>query len=181
VIILGGAISPELSRARGSVALNEAAERVTAAADLARRYPAAQIVFSGGSGSLFGGDAEADFVSPLLESFGIARERVTLEGRSRNTAENARLTKELVQPKSGERWLLVTSAYHMPRAIGVFRREGFSIEAYPVDWRSAPGDLASPFAALSAGLARTDAAVHEWLGLAGYRLAGITAELLPRP
>src|SRR5829696_1548858 len=176
VIILGGAISPEVSNGRGGVALNESAERITVAADLARRYPAARIVFSGGSGKLFGGAAESDFVLPLFESFGIARERVTLESRSRNTIENARLTKELLQPKSGERWLLVTSAYHMPRAIGAFRHEGFAVEAYPVDWRTKAADFASPFAVLSAGLARTDAAVHEWLGLTGYWLIGETAE-----
>ncbi|MEA2984301.1 MAG: hypothetical protein QOD94_555 [Alphaproteobacteria bacterium] len=180
IIILGGAISPEVSGARGSLALNEAAERMTVAADLARRYPMARIVFSGGSGQLFGGAAEADFVLPLLESFGIARERITLEGRSRNTAENARFTKELVQPKAGERWLLVTSAYHMPRSIGVFRKEGFAVDPYPVDWRTAgAGDAIRPFAAMSAGLARTDAALHEWLGLLAYRLTGRTAKLLP--
>jgi uncharacterized SAM-binding protein YcdF (DUF218 family) len=180
IIILGGAISPEVSGARGTVALNEAAERMTVAADLARRFPAARIIFSGGSGKLFGGAAEADFVLPLFESFGIARERITLEGRSRNTAENARFTKELVQPKAGERWLLVTSAYHMPRSIGVFRREGFAVDAYPVDWRTAgAGAALTPFTALSAGLARTDAGVHEWLGLLAYRLTGRTATLLP--
>jgi uncharacterized SAM-binding protein YcdF (DUF218 family) len=179
IIVLGGAISPELSKARGSLALNEAAERLTAAADLARRYPAAGIVFSGGSGKLGGGVAEAELVLPLFESFGIARERVTLEGRSRNTAENARFTKQLAQPRPGERWLLLTSAYHMPRAIGVFRRQGFAVEAYPVDWRTKAGDMASPFGTLSAGLARTDTAVHEWLGLLAYRLTGETAQLLP--
>jgi uncharacterized SAM-binding protein YcdF (DUF218 family) len=180
IIILGGAVSPEVSNARGSVAINEAAERITVAADLARRFPSARIIFSGGSGKLFGGAAEADFVLPVFESFGIARERVTLERRSRNTAENARFTKELVQPKAGERWLLVTSAYHMPRSIGVFRNEGFAVDAYPVDWRTAgAADAVRPFGAMSAGLGRTDAALHEWLGLLAYRLTGRTAKLLP--
>jgi len=178
IIILGGAISPELSKARGSLALNESAERMTAAADLARRYPAARIVFSGGSGKLGGGPAEADFVLLLFESFGIARERVMLEAKSRNTAENAQFTKELVQPKSGERWLLVTSAYHMPRSMGAFRRVGFAVEPYPVDWRTGAEDNYA-FSSLSAGLARTDTAIHEWLGLLAYRLTGQTTELLP--
>jgi uncharacterized SAM-binding protein YcdF (DUF218 family) len=178
IIILGGAISPEVSKERASIALNEAAERMTAVADLARRYPAARIVFSGGSGKLGGGIAEAEFVLPLFESFGIAPERVALEGRSRNTAENARFTKELVQPKPGDRWLLVTSAYHMPRAIGVFRREGFAVEAYPVDWRTGAED-SSAFSSLSAGLARTDTALREWVGLLAYWLTGQTTEFLP--
>jgi uncharacterized SAM-binding protein YcdF (DUF218 family) len=178
IVILGGAISPEVSTERGSIALNESAERMTVAADLARRYPAARIVFSGGSGKLGGGPAEADFVMPLFESFGIARERMTLEAKSRNTAENAQFTKELVQPKSGERWLLVTSAYHMPRSMGAFRRAGFAVEAYPVDWRSGADD-SSAFSSLSAGLARTDTALREWVGLLAYWLTGQTTELLP--
>jgi uncharacterized SAM-binding protein YcdF (DUF218 family) len=154
---------------------------MTVVADLARRYPKARIVFSGGSGNLLGGPAEADFVMPLFESFGIARERVTLERRSRNTAENARFSKELVQPGPGERWLLVTSAYHMPRAIGLFRRAGFAVEAYPVDWRTGAGDDAAPFVALSAGLARTDAALREWVGLVAYKITGQSDEFWPGP
>jgi uncharacterized SAM-binding protein YcdF (DUF218 family) len=180
IVILGGAISPEVSRERGSVALNESAERMTATADLARRYPQTRIVFSGGGNHLGGGSAEADFVLPLFDSFGIARERVTLEGRSRNTAENAQFTKELVLPKKGERWLLVTSAYHMPRAMGAFRHAGFAVEAYPVDWRSG-GEDSSYFSSLSAGLARTDTALREWIGLIGYRLTGQSDALWPAP
>jgi uncharacterized SAM-binding protein YcdF (DUF218 family) len=182
IIVLGGAISPELSEERGTVALNESAERMTVAADLARRYPAARIVFSGGSGNLLGGPAEADFVLPLFESFGIARERVVLENRSRNTAENARFSKELLQPTQDQRWLLVTSAYHMPRAMGIFRREGFAVEAYPVDWRvPTKRDVDLPFNSLSAGLARTDAALREWVGLVAYKITGQSSELWPGP
>jgi uncharacterized SAM-binding protein YcdF (DUF218 family) len=180
IIVLGGAVTPELSEERGTVALNESAERMTVVADLARRYPAARIVFSGGNGNLQGGPAEADFVLPLFDSFGIARERVTLEDRSRNTAENARFSKELARPKQDERWLLVTSAYHMPRAMSIFRRERFAVEAYPVDWRvPKKRDVHLPFNSLSAGVARTDAALREWVGLLAYWLTGQSAELFP--
>lgn len=181
IVVLGGAISPELSRERGGVALNESAERMTVVAELARRYPAARIAFTGGSGNLMGGAAEADFVLPLFESFGIARERVTLEAKSRNTAENARFTKDVIQPKSGERWLLVTSAYHMPRAMGLFRTAGFNVEAYPVDWRTGEDDITASFSSLSAGLARTDAALREWVGLVAYWATGQSNELFPKP
>ena len=179
IVVLGGAISPDVSNERGSIALNESAERMTAIADLARRHPAARIVFSGGSARL-GGVAEANFVLPLFESFGIGRERVALEALSRNTAENARLSREMVQPKPGERWLLVTSAYHMPRSVGAFRAAGFAVEAYPVDWRSGTDD-GSGFSSLSAGLARTDTALREWAGLFGYWLTGQSTDLWPGP
>ena len=182
IIVLGGAIDPVLSQARGQVALADSAERMTVVAQLARDYPKARIVFSGGNAALFPqAPPEADFVLPLWESFGIARDRVSLETRSRNTAENAAFTKALVQPKPGERWLLVTSAQHMPRAIGCFRRVGFAVEAYPVDWHTGPHWRFALSRSIGGGLGRTDLAVHEWEGLVAYWLTGRTSALLPAP
>ena len=183
IIVLGGALGPGMSEARGTPALDEAAERLTVMAGLARRYPSARIVYSGGSGLLFSREgAEADFAVPLLESFGIARERIVAESRSRNTAENAAFTKELVKAKPGERWLLVTSAYHMPRSIGIFRAAGFPVEAYPVDWRTRGSeDLWRPFGTLGDGLRRTDTAVREWVGLLAYWMTGRSSEPFPGP
>ena len=100
------------------------------------RYPNARIVFTGGSANLISNDAkEADYAAEIFESLGIPKSRLIMERASRNTYENAEFTKELVAPKPGERWLLVTSAFHMPRSIGLFRKAGFAVEAYPVDWR----------------------------------------------
>jgi len=182
IIVLGGAIDPVMSQARGQVALADSAERVTVVAQLARDYPKARIVFSGGNAALFPhAPPEADFVLPLWQSFGIARDRVTLETRSRNTAENAAFTKALVQPKPGERWLLVTSAEHMPRAIGCFRRVGFAVEAYPVDWHTLPHWRFTLSHSIGGGLAQADAAAHEWEGLVAYWLTGRTSALFPAP
>ncbi len=183
IIVLGGAISADVSAARREVALNEAAERATAVAELARRYPAARILFSGGSAALFASeDPEAEFAVRLFESFGIARERVLLESRSRNTIENALFSKELVRPAPGERWLLVTSAFHLPRAVGVFRKAGFDIEPYPVDFRTrGMDDALRPFATMGEGLRRTDLAVREWVGLPVYWMIGRSSGLFPGP
>jgi uncharacterized SAM-binding protein YcdF (DUF218 family) len=183
IVVLGGAIAPETSAARGEAALNESAERLTVVAELARHFPQARIVFSGGDASLLGNEPrEASFALPLLESFGIARQRIALEDRSRNTYENAAFTMALVKPKPGERWLLVTSAHHMPRAVGCFRRAGFAVEPYPVDWRTrGRNDLWQPFRSVAKGLARTDTATREWIGLAAYWLTGRTHELFPGP
>ncbi len=182
IVMLGGAINPAVSAARGTAALNEAAERFTVLVELARRYPKARLIFSGGDGSLTGAGTEAAHALPLLESLGIPRERIELESGSRNTIENATMSRALAKPAPGARWLLVTSAHHMPRAMASFRAAGFPIEAYPVDWRTqGEADLGSPFRSFAAGLARTDAAMHEWMGLVGYRIAGRTAELLPGP
>jgi uncharacterized SAM-binding protein YcdF (DUF218 family) len=182
IVILGGAISPMLSREYGEPAVNSDAGRVIAIARLARAYPNARIVYSGGDASLLANQpAEADYLYPLLDSFGVPRTRVVLESRSRNTVENAVFTKELVQPKPGERWLLVTSAQHMPRAVGCFRRAGFAVEAYPVGWHTWLPDSLLPGSVFGGGLERLDFAAHEWIGLIAYWLTGRTSELLPGP
>jgi uncharacterized SAM-binding protein YcdF (DUF218 family) len=183
IVVLGGVISPEVSIARNSIAIDETAERITFAAELARRYPKARIIVSGGSAALiFDGAVEAPFGKRELEALGVPAERIAVEDQSRNTIENAELSRRVADPKPGERWLLVTSAYHMPRAMAAFRLAGFPVEACPVDWRTRGAiDLRRPFGLLSDGLHRTDTAFHEWLGLLAYRLTGKTTELLPAP
>jgi len=183
IVVLGGAIVPDVSVARGAVALNEGAERITVTAELARRYPNARIIFAGGSAALIADEPiEAAIAIQEFEALGVAHDRVTAEEQSRNTIENAVYSRLIADPKPGQHWLLVTSAYHMPRAMAAFRAAGFPIEAYPVDWRTrGPIDAWRPFTSLGDGLRRTDTAVREWIGLLVYRLTGKTAELFPAP
>lgn len=180
-MVLGNAISPRLSSAFGEPVLG-GGSRILAMSKLARAYPNARIVYSGGDLSLLGGGVrEIDFVYPLLDSLGVARERLLLGTRSRNTAENAAFSKLLVNPKPGERWLLVTSAQHMPRAVGCFRQAGFPVEPYPVGWRTTRDFGSTWERTLAEGLDRLDSAAYEWIGLVAYRLTGRTAELFPSP
>jgi uncharacterized SAM-binding protein YcdF (DUF218 family) len=184
IVILGGSIDPELSAAHGAAVFTHSADRIIAAAALARQYPNARVVFSGGSANLIADDTakEADYAASVLEGLGIARERLTTERRSRNTHENAEFSKAVAKPKDGERWVLVTSAFHMPRSVGLFRKAGFAVEPYPVDWRV--GDAANllKFSAFAVeGLERTDIAVREWIGLVAYWLTGRIDTLLPGP
>lgn len=183
IIVLGGSVDTDLSAAHGMPVVPRAADRLFAPAELARRYPNARIVFTGGTANLVQTEArEADYSAPILENLGIAKERLILERDSRNTWENAIFTKKLVAPKPGERWLLVTSAFHMPRAMGIFRKAGFDVEAYPVDWRMGGRDELFSFTRNGAeGLSKTEVAVREWIGLLTYRLLGWTGELLPGP
>ena len=169
IVVLGGGIL--------------SSERITATAELARRYPNARIIFSGGSSSLIYDEGpEAPFAVRQLEALGVAHDRIAAEDRSRNTLENAANSLRLAHPKPGERWLLVTSAYHMPRAMAAFRAVGFVVEAYPVDWRTrGPKDLTRPFGSLAEGLRRTDTAVREWVGLLVYRVTGKSATFFPAP
>jgi uncharacterized SAM-binding protein YcdF (DUF218 family) len=183
IVMLGGEISPDVSAARGSVALNEAAERITATAELARRYPQARIILSGGSNALIADEPiEALFAVRQLQALGVPRDSITGEEQSRDTLENAAYSYLIAGPKPGERWLLVTSAYHMPRAVAAFRAAGFPIEPYPVDWRTrGPRDALRPFASVGDGLRRTDTAFHEWVGLLAYWLTGKSPVLFPAP
>jgi uncharacterized SAM-binding protein YcdF (DUF218 family) len=183
IIVLGGSIDGRMSGARQSIVLTESAERLTTAVDLARRYPRARLIFTGGSGSLMFPEArEAPIARQVFASLAIPIERIEIEDRSRNTVENAIFTKRIANPKPGERWLLVTSAFHMPRAMGVFRKANFPVEAYPVDWRTAGPDDSWAFSNMaSSSFRRFDIAVHEWIGLAIYWLSGRTSEFLPGP
>lgn len=182
IIVLGGAINPELSAARNALEIDSSGERLIAMLQLARRYPNARIVFSGGSGALLGNVAEAPVAGRLIDDFGLGGERVVLESRSRTTEENAVYTRELVTPKPGERWLLVTSAWHMPRSVGLYRKAGFDVEAYPVDFRVFGwSDVRKPFRQASFGIERADVAMHEWVGLLAAWLNGRSDELFPKP
>jgi uncharacterized SAM-binding protein YcdF (DUF218 family) len=184
IIVLGGSIDPELSAATGRAVLRHSADRLVAAAALARQYPNARIVFSGGNANLVLDDTakEADYAISVFESLGIARERLTMERRSRNTGENAEFSKAIANPKGGERWLLVTSAFHMPRSVGLFRKAGFAVEPYPVDWRvGGPAGLLRFSPILVEGLERTDLAVREWAGLIAYWATGKIDTPLPGP
>jgi uncharacterized SAM-binding protein YcdF (DUF218 family) len=180
IIVLGGSIDADLSVAHDTPVVRAAADRIVAAAALARKYPNARFVFTGGSANLISNDArEADYAADVFESLGIPRSRLIIERRSRNTVENAEFSRALVDPKPHERWLLVTSAYHMPRSVGLFRKVGFNVEAYPVDWRV--GNVLD-FATIAIdGLARTDLGVREWTGLVAYRITGKIDDFLPGP
>jgi uncharacterized SAM-binding protein YcdF (DUF218 family) len=183
IIVLGGPVEADLSAAHDTTVITSAADRIFATAVLARQYPNARIVYSGGSGNLISTDAkEADYAARLLEDLGIPKSRLTMERLSRNTQENAEFSKKLVQPKSGERWLLVTSAYHMPRSIGLFRKAGFPVEPYPVDWRADGPESLLEFSNIeNGGLTRTDLASREWLGLLAYWITGKIDSPFPGP
>ena len=181
IIVLGGAEDARIAGERELMALNEAAERMTEAVALARKLPQARLVFTGGSSDLIRSkEAEADTAGRFFEALGVDRSRMTLETQSRNTAENASLTKAMVNPKPGERWLLVTTAWHMPRAMGTFRAIGFEVEAWPVDYRTVGRiDLLKIYSSLPEGLRRIDFITKEYLGLIAYRVTGRTDALLP--
>ena len=184
IILLGGPEAAALSLARGQPQLGDGAERFMAAADLARRAPKSRLLFTSGSGDLTGDRiAGATVAASTLGWLGIAAERVTLEGNSRNTWENATMSLDLIRPDPDETWILVTSAMHMPRAMGCFRAAGWPgrLIAWPVDYQSAPRPGFTLGRDLGHNAAGTERALKAWVGLIAYALLGRTDALLPAP
>ncbi|MCX8516763.1 MAG: YdcF family protein [Rhodoferax sp.] len=174
VVVLGGSLdSGRIAQHYQQPLLNGSAERLTMAMALWRRNPALRIVFTGGEGQLFGtGPAESERARRFFASQGLPPEALTLESRSSNTYENAVFTRDLpgVHPQQ-QRWLLVTSAGHMPRSLAVFRKAGWNVTPYPVDFRTAGLAPWSDYS-LREGADQWEAALHEWIGIAAYRLLG---------
>jgi uncharacterized SAM-binding protein YcdF (DUF218 family) len=183
IVILGGAEDPRSGSPRELMALGEAGERLTEAVALARAHPQARVVFSGGSDEVWRSKTpEAQSAGKLLVALGLEPARLILEDKSRNTVENAQFSKAAVTPKAGDTWLLVTSASHMPRAMGTFRAAGFDVQPWPVDYRSP--ETFDPFrfhSNIGEGLRRVDSATKEYIGLTVYRLTGKIRSLWPGP
>lgn len=179
VILLGGAEDGRAGPAKELAGLNESAERLTEGAALGLRFKSAKVVFSGGNGQLLAtGPGEALAMGRLLEALGIEKERLLLEDKSRNTWENAVFTKDLIDPKPGERWLLVTSAFHMARSMGCFRKAGVPVDPWPVDYRVGPRIGFED--SYIQGVRQMDFIIREYIGLLAYYLSGRTTALFPR-
>lgn len=180
IVMLGGATSGKVSTKRQIAEFAEAGDRLTETLRLAMHYPQARIVLSGGSGLLVDdSEPEAVTAARFFEGLGIARERLVLEGESRNTDENAEFTQAMLGNNPGT-VVLVTSAFHMPRSVGLFRKVGIDVVAWPTDYRSAGDeglsfDIANPVL----NIATIGVAMKEWIGLAVYHWTGRIDDLLP--
>jgi uncharacterized SAM-binding protein YcdF (DUF218 family) len=162
IIVLSGPEDAMRSALWDQVILHEGAERDLAFMALARRFPDAKLVFTGGTGSMLHQEFKAaNAARRLFVEQGMDISRVVFEHESRNTWENAMFSKQLAQPKQGEKWVLVTTGWHMPRSVGVFCKANWPVIPYPVDFRTEPGHLQT----LVTG-------VKEWIGLLAYRLTG---------
>ena len=182
IITVGGATDQPLSVDRGIPSLDAAAERMTTFVALARRYPQARLAFTGGSGAVLpGSQTEAQTSKVLFDSLGLADRDVIYEGKSRTTYENALFLQRMVQPASGQVWILVDSAAHLPRTVGVFRHVGWTVLPWPVGYKTGHSTAVQYYSGLGTKLVDLDFAIHEWIGLVAYRLMGHTDTLFPAP
>ena len=183
IIVLGGYMSGEINAARGGTELNSAGDRIVETMRLAKIYSKAKIVVSGGEGSYFNkSKPDAESTRELFNAFQVDDGNVIYEAQSRNTIENAQMTRDLVKPEKGQNWLLITSAYHMPRSVGVFRKAGFDVIAWPVDYKTVPDTQFNfYFQNANEAFSRSSTAFHEWLGLVIYWWNGRIDHLFPEP
>ena len=180
VIVLSGTENAILSTKWNQVELGDATERLLTFQTLARRYPEAKLVFTGGSGSMvYQGYKGADVAKMLFEQQGMNISHVTFESESKNTYENVVFSKLLAKPVSGENWILITSAFHMPRSVGIFCQAGWPMIPYPVDHYTWPGNLFRVDLGLASHLSILSMGIKEWLGLVIYYSTGKTATLFP--
>jgi uncharacterized SAM-binding protein YcdF (DUF218 family) len=174
IIVLAGAERANMSKAYGQPLLNGAADRLTAFLMLARRFPEARLVHSGDTAPV----SQSAVARELLLGAGIDPQRIVFENKSRITCASPRATLDLVAIDASQRWLLVTSAMHMPRAVACFRAAGWDVTPYPTNFQRG----ADPFSfSLPENLQDVDSAAHEWVGLLYYRLRGYTRDLFPAP
>ena len=182
IILLGGAQRPALTNHWQQPELNAAAETLTTFAALARSYPNAKLVFSGGSGDILRQElSEEQTVRLFFRQQGLDDARVLYENKSRNTYENALLSKALVQPQPNQTWLMITNARSVPRAMGVFRQVGWKVLPIAADHMVVPGGDWQPQLSLVTAFLEINEGLHEWLGLIAYYFSGKSDELFPAP
>jgi len=183
IVVLGGGLEGQINLARGGYEVNRGGDRFIETAVLALRHPEARVVVSGGDGSLvLAGEGDGDTAPRLLTALGVARERLILENKSRDTFENAVFTRQMVTPEPGETWLLVTSAFHMPRSMALFEKAGFSVLPWPTDYRTSGREGVGFFTDnASDSIDNTSLALREWIGLVAYWLSGRIDSPFPGP
>ena len=183
IIVLAGAVDMEASR-HGLIELNDQADRIIAGIILAKKHFETKLILTGGTGYLKQDEKfkEADYLRQLALSLGVNKDNILIERNSRNTYEHAIAMTQMLSKKG--QWILITSAFHMPRAFGCFKKEGFNIIPYPVDYKTKLDKISNislvAFLPTSGNISNFSIALHEWLGLITYRLMGYTDSVFPK-
>jgi len=181
IITLGGAFDPVLSIRHGQVSANGAIERVSEAIALHQQFPEAKLVYTGGSGFIKNNEVGgADIAKSFFADIGIDTSNIIFEAESRNTFENAVFSKALLEPTPNQTWILVTSAFHIPRSVGIFQKNGWNVIPYPVDYNSTFPEL-HPGIEFGGKLSSIDRYSKEYVGLIAYKLLGRTDSFFPKP
>ncbi|MAL49863.1 MAG: hypothetical protein CMH18_08925 [Methylophaga sp.] len=180
IIVLGGGEDIKTTISWQQPQVGQASDRYFGAALLAKKYPDSPIIFTGGSNLLRfdAGATPAELSHQLLTMVGIDEERLIIESQSRNTYENFQRLKTVIPKRNGQ-YLLVTSAYHMPRSVGIAEKQGIKVLPYPVDYRSQTGESRQLDFAVFEQLEKLEPAWREWVGLTAYFITRKTSQWFP--
>ena len=181
ILVLGGTVSTVMTREREQVSVGGNVERLSEFMRLARAYPDAKLAYVGGQGRVFDRKpTEAEVAERFLRETGMDTRAVVFEDRSRNTEEGAHMSFRQLQP-GAEPWVLITSARHMPRAVGLYRKAGWTVIAHPVDYLTLPGGKITWTPTWPGGLGMANEALYEWAALAFAWARGKIDEPFPGP
>ncbi|HEY6003100.1 MAG TPA: YdcF family protein [Anaeromyxobacter sp.] len=174
VIVLGGMVDSSATRASGTAELTESADRIVRGFEIVRAGRARNVIVSAGVVFPVPGDVpEADLLAAMLARWGVPPGQIVVEAASRNTRENAIEIGRVASARGWKSLLLVTSAAHVPRALGCFRAVGLEPDVLPVDFRAGDGRGRS-WLPQAGALVKSTRAIHELAGRLAYRLAGYT-------
>mgnify|MGYP001416729970 FL=1 len=179
ILILGGATNPLLFKEFDQISLNGSAERLVESVMIIRKFEKAKVIFSGGSGIVNRSDLGHSQVAKLFyKKIGVDINKIFFEDKSRNTYENIIYSKKIAKPKKNENWLLITSAFHMKRALLIAEKNNWKLIPYAVDFKNVKEFKVIPNLNLLSNLNSFQSGLHEWLGLVSYYLMGRTDKFL---
>jgi len=182
IIVLGGAEIPKLTQLRGQISLTDSVERLTTFISLARKYSDAKLVYAGGQGAITAQEYKSANTARLFfEQMGLDTSRIIIDSQSRNTHENVENALQLAQPGKGENWVLITSAWHMPRAVGIFRKLNWQVIPYPVDFKKTERLEMNFKLPRFSTIGSVSDIIYEWIGLFYYWFMDRTSEFFPGP
>jgi uncharacterized SAM-binding protein YcdF (DUF218 family) len=172
ILVLGGMIDPIFSRPH-NIEINDCFERLTSTAELYHEGTASLIIVSSGSGNIaYSDQKEAPFLAELLQRMGVPDPAIIQESESRNTHENIVYSKKILEDLHLSKILLVTSAWHLPRAIAICKKQGITVTPYSVDSLVEPLTLPIDLFPDAWALQRSTRLIREWIGVLAYRLLG---------
>jgi len=179
LLILGGATNPFLSDEYNQINLNDSVERLVESITLIKKYTEATIIFTGGSGSIHNPKMDhARIAKQFFVQVGLDTDKMIFENKSRNTYENILYSKNIVKPKKNEKWIVITSAFHMNRAIFIGEKNDWALIPYAVDFFQPKKFKYRPNLSLLNNFNQMQRGSHEWIGLMAYYLMGRTSRIL---
>ena len=179
ILILGGATNPFLSNEYNQIHLNGSAERLVESIKLIIKYSNAKIIFTGGSG--FISDIKLDnakIANKFFMQVGLDTDKIIFENKSRNTYENILFSKNIAKPKKNEKWLIITSASHMNRAVFVGEKIDWILTPYAVDFNQPKKIKFIPNINILNNFNEMQRGTYEWIGLVAYYLMGRTNRII---